>query len=74
MPTEDTLQLSNIAEQLSPQERDFLYKKGFEDGAANRRSEVLEHYQGEHPLAASDVYLQGYTDGKEAVQKRQEEA
>jgi len=72
--TEDTQHLFNIAEQLPEQERTFLYQKGFEDGQANRRSDVLEHYKGEYPLAASDVYLQGYTKGKEVALKRQEVA
>ncbi len=73
--TEDTQALLNIAEQLPEAERLLLYRKGYEEAQTNCRGAFLENYTGDNPLAASDLYFQGYTDGKAAlmVAKRQHE-
>ncbi len=64
----DTQAMINIADALPEQEKQALYQTGYEDGLHNRRSGgALDDYQGEHPLAASDVYLAGYTAGKAAA-------
>jgi|GEM_PF-3245543 len=64
----DTYSFSNIAEQLPELERDALYQAGYADGRENRRGgAALDRYQGLYPLAASDTYWHGYTQGREAA-------
>ena len=69
--TLDTLDMFNIADKLPEAERQSLYQTGYKDGLHNHRSsEALDNYHGEHPLAASDVYLAGYTAGKAAAKQQ----
>ncbi len=72
--SDDTQALLNIADQLPASERQLLYQQGYEDGLHNQRGDFLDSYHTQHPLAASDTYLQGYTEGKAvAAFKHQEE-
>ena len=67
----DTLEMLNIADKLPETDRKNLYQAGYKDGLHNHRSsEALDNYHGEHPLAASDVYLAGYTAGKAAAKQQ----
>jgi hypothetical protein len=69
--TLDTQSLLNIADRLSAAEQKTLYQAGYDDGFHDRRSsEALDNYHGDCPLAASDVYLAGYTAGKAASKQQ----
>jgi hypothetical protein len=60
----DTQFMLNIADQLPESEREMLYTAGYKDGLVGQRGDALADYEGDHPLAASDVYLEGYVKGQ----------